>query len=333
MTNFPALYYNYNKISFTKNYFKVMDKEENELATEFSSDAQAEVKALKAMHMELSEVKDPVEKKRLKTEILKKVKLLEDLLHQKKDHQSSTPSTPSPPPPSGSQRSSGILTTDDFDFDDKDEIIIPMKSTTAKSVIDEDDLEANGDKEHEGIKPLMTFDWDKESEKDTTEDKIEHETSTTPTSTKPSTTEEHIAKEKTTEVIDTITDVLDPNDAMSDIITLNDSETTDVTEKTDDKLSEDNDGEEGMFYPWESPLCEDTVENCESWKPFCKINPISSYFSCRKTCKMCIKHHPKPMSKLKLTKCGNLGIFLSLRFYVKSIVPNCHFEFRYFDNS
>ena len=168
------------------------------------------------MHMELSEVKDPDEKKRLKTEILKKVKLLEDLLHQKKDHQSSTPSTTSPP--SGMQRSSGILTKDDFDFDDKDEIIIPMKSTTAKSVIEEDDLEENGDEEHEGVKPLMTFDWDKESENDTTEDKIELETSTSPTSTKPSTTvtstEEHTTKEKTTEVIDTITEILDPHDGF-----------------------------------------------------------------------------------------------------------------------
>ena len=96
-----------------------MDEEKNELTTEFTADAQAEVKALKAMHMELSEVKDPIEKKRLKTEILKKVKLLEDLLHQKKDHQSSTTTTTSPPPSSGVPRSSGILTKDEFDFDDK----------------------------------------------------------------------------------------------------------------------------------------------------------------------------------------------------------------------
>ena len=50
-----------------------------------------------------------------------------------------------------------------------------MKSTTAKSVIDPDDLEENGDEEHEGVKPLITFDWENESENDTTE---ELETST-----------------------------------------------------------------------------------------------------------------------------------------------------------
>ena len=68
-----------------------------------------------------------------------------------------------------------------------------------------------------------------------------------------------------------------------------------------------------MFYPWESPLCEDlNKEACKKYKPYCTINPGLAYRSCRKTCEMCIQDHPKPFRlKANLTGIAS-GAFMIL---------------------
>lgn len=50
------------------------------------------------------------------------------------------------------------------------------------------------------------------------------------------------------------------------------------------------------LFPWESAECEDRLDNCGDFKPFCSILEIQAYRMCRKTCNVCYLDKPQPKS-------------------------------------
>jgi len=77
-----------------------------------------------------------------------------------------------------------------------------------------------------------------------------------------------------------------------------------TTKKTDEVTTEELEKEKTAkapttadpkvaYYPWESPVCEDKSDSCDSFKPMCSLFSIVAYRQCRKTCKVCYKDKPK----------------------------------------
>merc|ERR1712037_1044746 len=109
---------------------------------------------------------------------------------------------------------------------------------------------------------------------------------------------------KTTTPLVPLYDWNDDNDEITPVET-KEEETpeTETTEESAAEAEEETTTEDPQlikFYPWESPVCKDKSNACESFKHMCSLFSIVAYRQCRKTCKLC--YHDKPKHRILRTQ-------------------------------
>jgi len=78
------------------------------------------------------------------------------------------------------------------------------------------------------------------------------------------------------------------------------TETTEESAAETEEKTTTEDPQIVKFYPWESPVCKDKSDACESFKHMCSLFSIVAYRQCRKTCKLC--YHDKPKHRILRTQ-------------------------------